>query len=324
VAAQANDFLTGPPEPDRGYFGHLMRASKDPFDLDIAFLLTRPATGRAKVRTGDHESIRNTYDQPTTDGGAGEFSRFRDRMMTRMLVRAGDLAVIESQGVHSWSHDKGSYKVARNFRIGAPEAVLDMILQTESTEAESEGQLRQWFVNLLESPIKSKKLTPLGKVVDELREQSSQFLENKWRPSLADGKGFADFTQSDKSDWKRLFPDLADGPKQGANPQREFYRNQARDHFAGQSKMNPFVVHFDPSGWPLWGLDEKGRFWIDHPIRLTLEGKGELPSAWVEATLRACTKEPFDPAKVTPPAPSLDWYVVELAILRVRLTKGMQ
>jgi hypothetical protein len=324
VAKQANDFLAGDPEPDRGFLTHLARSDKNPVDLEIAFLLTRPASGRIKIRPGDNDTFRNTYDQPAMDAGAGEFSRFRDRVMTRMLARAGEQAVIEPLGVQGWEHDRGSYKVSRRYRIKTPEAELDLLLLAESTEAEAEGQHRQWFVNLnmAASPILEKRLTPLGTLIDELREQSSRFLETEWRQSVQKGQGIANFAESDKSDWKRLYPDTPENMKGGKNVHREYFQNQAKAIFTGQSKQ-PYTLHHDLSSWPFWGVDDKGRFWIDHPIRITLDGGDGFLATWGEVVVRVRSKEPFDPAKATPPAPFLEWSVDEMTIVRVRVARGM-
>jgi hypothetical protein len=323
VAGQANEFVVGPAEPDNGFLKHLMRAGQNPEDFDIAFLLTRPANARVKLRPGDRDIIPNTYDQPIQDAGAGEVSRFRSRIMVQMLMRAGDKTELQPLGVHSWSHERGSYKVVRSYRIRTPEAELDVLLQVESTEAEVEGQLRQWFVNLLQSPLQAKRLTPLGKVVEESREQAFAFIENKWRPAQAAGEPFADFAKIDKTDWKRAYPDSErkGDPKGTKVAQRELYQRQAQATFAGKVKQF-FSVLYDNGGWPMWGLDDAGHFWVDVPVRMLIEGNNEFPSAWAEGTLRVRTREPFDPAKVSPPAPILDWEVVEVNFLRVRQTKS--
>ncbi len=326
VAKQANDFVMGDPELDSGFLTRVVRGGKTPIDLDIAFLLTRPATGRIRIRPGDdaasREAIGAAFDQSSTDAGAGEVTRFRGNIMVRMLARAADRAVIEPLGVQEWSHDKASYKVARNYRLTLPEGIIDVTLQAESTEPEAEGERRRWFINLNRSPIVKKELTPMGQVVSELKDQSRDFVENAWRSRVAEGKAFAEVAKSDTTDWKRLFPDTPERIKGGKNIPREVYRKQWHDYLAGKGSL-PVSVNFETNIWPHWGLDGEGRFWIEQPLRLMLSGGGEAPPMSAEGTARVRTREPVDPSKLSPPAPIVDWEVDEVAILRARSPKGM-
>lgn len=320
VSKQANDFVTGEPQPDSGFFTHLMKAAKTPIDLDAAFLLTKPPSARIRLRSADDDLLRTTYDQPTVDGGAGELSRFRRSMLVRMLVRAGDQATFEPLNVREWDYEKGSYKVSRAYRIVTPEAVLDAILQAESAEAETEGRLRQWSLNLNRTHVSASELTPLGKAIDRIQMQSRLFLESEWRAKLKDAKPVVDFDTIDKTDWKRLAADAVDLAPPQKNRFAEHYRAKAKAVFSGGS-FDGFTIRDEPGSWPLWGRDGQGRFWIDQPIRMTLGGGVDLPALTAEGHIRLRTKDALDPAAANLPQ-NPEWVGEQFVISRVRASKG--
>lgn len=305
VTAQANTFLVGDPEPDRGYFTHLTRSAKSPIDLDLAFLLTRPATGRIKLRGADDDLLRLSYDAANVSGGPGDLTTFRRGIVPRLLGQAGDQAKIEPLGVRSWSHEKASYKVARDYRIHTPEAILDVTMLTESTEAEIEGQLRQWFVNLNGSQLRSKELTALGRTVDDLRQQARAYLDGEWRSKLPEGQVIADLAAFDATDWPRLFRDKKE-------LSTAHYKKEVKAVFQGKANGS-YVLSDEKLSWPNWGRDGQGRFWIEQPFGVGLGSAGELPAMVAQGTLRVRTKDPFDPATAVPP-PRLDWVVEKVTI----------
>lgn len=317
VTSQANNFLVGEPDADGGFFKHLTRGGQTPIDLDIAFLLTKPAAGRIKLRQGDSETLRATYDQPANDAAAGELSRFRSMALVRMLARAGDRAVVTPLGVQSWSHEKASYKVARNYEISTPEGKFEMLVQVESTEGEAEGQLRQWFVKLDRGQLVNRTLTPMGQAVEALRNEASRFVDGELRVRINQGKAFVDAAKADLTNWSALVPDTADHLRNGKNVYRGTWKEQSRALFGPGSGLMYQVIG-DSVSWPMWGLDDQGRLWMDVPIRFAMPGDREAMPAMAEGRVRVRTRTPIDPATAPSPLPPLEWDAENFTVDRAR------
>lgn len=318
VSKQADEFMTAEPSQDQGFLKHLMRAQANPSELDIAFLLTRPATARIKYRSGDDEAFRTQYDQPSNDAQPGEATRFKNRKFIRMIAQSGDKASFESLGAREWDYEKTSYKVARAYRVHTPQADFDAVFFIESTEPEAEGQHRQWFVNLNRSQVLDYQLTPLGKTIERLVEDSRRFLESDFEPKARDGKAVEDIAKFDKSDWPKLIAESGVRALVKKDDALDFFRMQARSIFEGKS-TDMFSFAADSAYWPEWGQDAAGRFWIDHPIRLTLFGGGDRPTCAAEGRLRLRSKEPID---LNNPPRQPQWNVEDLVVERMRPLKG--
>ena len=326
VARQADDFLMATDaDSDRGFFQHVVRGGKSPAELNIAFLQTLPAPGRAKIRPDDEAAFRASYDQAVGDASAGNVSQFRAHFLVRMLGRASGDKVVESLGVKDWTHEKSSYKVSRSYLLRTPEAELDMTLFIESSEAEVAGQHRKWFINFRRSATNTRTLTPLGKAVEQLWTQARDYLESDWIAARKNGVA-VDIVNLDKSDWKRLFPDTPEFMRGGnKNLFLDYYPDKFRKAFQGEP--NYMNLTNDQSGWVTWDRDEKGHVWLLQPCKMMLPGKqfapgtqGILPNVATEGTIKLRTTVPV-PEQLAAPAPPMIWEVVEITVLRAKAAK---
>ena len=326
VARQADEFLmAADADADRGFFQHVVRGGKSQAELNIAFLQTLPAPGRAKIRPDDEDAFRASYDQTVGDASAGNVSQFRSHYMVRMLGRASGDKVVESLGVRDWTHEKSSYKVSRNYLLRTPEAELDMTIFIESSEAEVAGQHRKWFVNFRKSITNTRTLTPLGKAVEELSNQARSHLEFDWIAARRNGVP-VDIDAIDKTDWKRLFSDTQEFMRNGhKNVYFDYYPAKFRQAFQGEP--NYLSLTNDQLGWITWDRDEKGRLRLSQPCRLMLQGEriapgpqGLLPNMSTEGYVKLRTTTPV-PEQLASPAPPMIWEVVEINILRAKAAK---
>src|SRR4029078_3499724 len=99
------------------------------------------------------------YDTPGKDGAPGDLSTFKFGLspgLAGILPRvfsgnsAQDAEIIP-QSVQEWKYEQKRYNVRRNYRIKTKEIDWEFMILVVSTEAESTGQGRKWFLNLAQS-----------------------------------------------------------------------------------------------------------------------------------------------------------------------------
>lgn len=207
VQNQANAFMMEKGD-DAGFFALLREGGESPTQLNAAFLLTIPATARSG-RPENDVAMRMHYDQPSKDGQPGRLMAFREGFFGRILYKqlARD-AEITALGVRDWRYEKRGYKVHREYRIKTKEAELHLLMSTGSTEGETAGQGRKWFVNLNDPQVGegllSKKLTPLGEGVKQLRERARDWLDRRLK-AIADGSApYPDIKHADQTQWNQM------------------------------------------------------------------------------------------------------------------------
>jgi len=223
LAKQAGDFLTLKTDEDSGFFARLQEASRDPVELNAAFLLTLPANDREGLLKGDEKNLRFYQDQPTKDNPQGPLSRFRADKLVRAIVDSGNKATeIESLGTEQWYYEKGAYHVERRFRMQTPEAIFDIVIPVQ-TSRDRKGE-RKWFVNMPAIQLKSEEPTELGKSLAGVRRKLFLWLNNTWLANLNQGEPLADWDKLDQTNWTLIVP---------AEDTREKLKRAVQDAFTG-------------------------------------------------------------------------------------------
>lgn len=313
LAQQALAFFTQVDEGS-GFFVHLQAAAKDKIALNRAFLLTRPAQER-DVRADDDAKLIRKFDKPGFENSPGELSRFRTHILVQTMLQAGDKAVIEPIGVQEWSFEKHSYQVAYLFRLKTPEVVTDIILTARSTEAETEGQNRQWFVDMTKIRQPSFEMTDLGKGLKVLREHAIvpvQQLENSLRSKAAQ---LPDFDQLDVTDWTTFTPE-----------HRQELKPRLRAIFAGADDSSLWHLNVMREKSSAGGeRDAQGRLTLEVPLTVLLSAsKGDV-FAGVEALAVLRTRTTVEPEKIGAGDPGLkmpEWEFKHLKFIRYMQKKA--
>ncbi len=207
---QANTFVMEKTDDDSGFFPRLREAADNPAQLNAAFLLTRPANARGNANPEDEQGMRANFDVPKGDGTPGELTQFREHPFVRILFKeSAKDAEITPLTVQEWHYEQRMYKIVRNYRIKTKEVDYEFRVSVFSSEAESAGQGRKWFVNLREVGYVARNLTEFGQGLGRLRPQARAKL-NEWAFKPSQG-AFKDIAAKDQTAWDRLVREDAQG-----------------------------------------------------------------------------------------------------------------
>jgi hypothetical protein len=303
LQSQANDFLLEK-AADSGFFPLLREAGDDPVPLTKAFLLTRPGNARAG-NPADPKSMLLNYDLPEKESGKGQLSNFKDSFIPRALFKKlGAEATIEPLDVQDWKFEQGSYKVQRNYLIKTKEIHLEMLLTVASTEAETAGQGRKWFLNLRESGPINKTLTPLGESVARLRGNAREWTEQTWLKRLNDGAALDDIGLLDQTAWNNLFLNEKEADK-FRQQVHELFKSTEKDRLRGLSILTR------PVDFGFWEqTDGKVRMYLH--FRLTLAREGSPMGRTADGFFVLETRQAFDPASFEVGARPPEWSLINI------------
>ena len=180
IKIQANHFLMDAGD-DSGFFPKLQ---KD--ELNAAFLLTYPSSRRTGANPGDYEAMRIQFDTPQSPSPTGLLTQFLNSPFVRVFHQASlahTPAVVEPAGIKSVRYTDKGPRVDRYYRITTPEVITEVVVAVQSTENDSSGQGRKWFVVWPESsfanPNRPIERTPAGNHMVDLRMDSRDVLD-KW------------------------------------------------------------------------------------------------------------------------------------------------
>jgi hypothetical protein len=221
-------------------------------------------------------------------------------------------AEITPLGVQDWKYEMRSYKIYRNYRIKTKELEVEAQLAVASTEAETAGKDRKWFVNMRESGHLSKtlKLTPLGNGVKLLRHLAQLRLKIDFQ-DFNEGQAYPEIKQTDQTNWSLVH--VRDG-------NRDNLRAFVHQTFASDAKnrIKQFNVMTAPEEVGKWE-EVGGKIRITHNFRFALDKEpGGPPFCNVVGYAILDTKLPIDPAKFdqsTLPLP--DWDIVGFVFTQV-------
>jgi hypothetical protein len=300
VTSQANAFFMDL-GPDSGFFPHLQNATAKKTDLYAAFLLTLPATGRGNIRPEDEAGIIRAYETSGPDGTPGKLANFRDHVLVRFLTTPDPKDVrIEALGVQGWDYEDRSYKVRRLYRFTTPEAVLDMAMPAWSTEGESAGEPRRWWLPLplIGRPSdKQIRRTPFGEGLSVIRFSMTNALF-RWQQALNDGHSFREaadpagqrtFADADTTPWASL-------PL--AEPQRGQVQARLQDLFNAKDTRRVAMLTFlfaEEQGLGGWKITEDKKVQIAHGFRMPLDLPGKEDRFYVTGRIIMETKDAVDP-----------------------------
>jgi hypothetical protein len=189
IKEQAKQFLT---REDGGFFSLMEKG-----ELNAAFLLTKPHSQRTGIDPRNDEVMRRQFDSPLGQSPTGYLSKFESDNFVHVLqqgYKEKGAVKVEPLGVKEWTYTATGYKVACRYRVTAPEVVLEVLMTVQSTEHDSAGEGRKWFINWLESGWTSIEFTPAGNRMRDLRFGSLAFVDG-WIRELARGhrgKAFLD------------------------------------------------------------------------------------------------------------------------------------
>jgi hypothetical protein len=306
VESQANAFVMEQTDDDSGFFPRLREASDSPTQMNAAFLLSRPANARS-ARAEDENGMRQAYDLAKPDGTPGELTQFRENPFVRILFKgsAKDAEIIPL-AVQEWHYETRMYKVARNYRIKTKELECDFRLAVFSTEAETAGQGRKWFVNMRETHRLVTNLTDFGKGLSRLRYHARAKL-GEWASKPSESP-FKDIASRDQSAWDRLLPDDA---------QRKELRASIYRLCAGADRLPQFTVSGREDDVGRWE-EVNGKVRIYLGIHFFVPGEpGGLSAHTVDANtvlepVQAINPEHFGDTSAPP-----DWNLVRVVFTSV-------
>jgi hypothetical protein len=182
VKEQAKQFLT---REDGGFFALMEKG-----ELNAAFLLTKPFSQRTGVDPRNDEVMRRQFDSPLGQNPIGYLSKFESDNFVHVLqegYKEKGAVTIEPLGVKEWSYAATGYKVVCRYRVTTPETTMEVQMTVQSTEHDSAGEGRKWFINWLESGWTTIEFTPAGNRMRELRNQSLTFADT-WLKYLSRGQ----------------------------------------------------------------------------------------------------------------------------------------
>ncbi len=308
VQTQANAFMMEKGD-DGGFFQLLREGADNPTHLNAAFLLTVPATTRSG-RADNEITMRQNYDQPGKDGQPGRLTGFREGLFGRVLYKqlAKD-AEITPLAVRYWGYEKRGYKVHREYRVVTKEAELRLMMSAVSTEGESTGQGRRWFVNLNDPQVGegllSTKLTPVGEGVKRLRGRAREWLEQRLK-SIQDGSDpFPDIRHIDQTQWSQVL-----GEKDLL-------------HLAfttgGKKRIAEAVVLTKPEEIGKWEqVDGKIRIHLAFRMAVVKVPDAAQPTGFsVDGSAAIESKGPINPERYVPGSPEPNWRLVNVAFVTV-------
>jgi hypothetical protein len=283
LQSQANAFLMERGDSDSGFFPILREGATDPAKLNEAFLLTLPATQRGARPDNDEEMIKRYDVGNLKEGTPGLLSQFKygkspglNGVLPRVFFgkQAKDIEVT-SLGVQDWTYEQKSYKVKRNYRIKTPEVEMEVTLLVASTEAESAGRGRKWYVNLSASELVNRQTTPLGDGLLWLRNYARISLQ-QWLDNLNRGEAFTKIRERDKTDWDKKVGEDA------AEKRAMIYRL-----FESTERMRIESVHIGGKNDDLgrWEHTPEGKVRIHHSFRFGLPKAPGQPVAYYVETL---------------------------------------
>ena len=308
LAQQSNAFVMEYGE-DSGFVPRLQKAATDKVELNRDFLLTLPAFDRSGMRPEDNAAMIRHHDQMSPDGQPGKLTRFKIDNFVQALVQGGPDVKVEPLGVQEWKFEKRSYQVTRLYRIQTPHAVMSVVLTTKSSEGESEGQTRSWFVDLGSTYRTQYEATPLGRGIESLR-----MLANARGHQLGDefrkGK-FPDLAKLDQTDWAAL-------PKDGLGADEAQAR--LRKLFAGDMHVDRWQYKPKSFGPEMWETrrDDAGRFVVRLPVMFAFLNPGASTQSAVDGIIDLRTTTSVDPAQVDEEVlRTLAWDVAGIEFTRV-------
>jgi hypothetical protein len=313
LTSQANEFLMTARE-DSGFFAHLQKAAESTPELYAAFLLTLPASSRGNVKPGNEEAMLRVHDQASADGTPGRLTLFRNNSIIRVFTTAAPGQIkVEPLGVQTWAYEERSYIVHRTYRVTTPEAVIEFPVITRSTEGETSGEARKWYVETNKMGRPEIARTDLGKGLRVLRALGHAWL-NRWGKALNDGESFA-LAEVDATRWSALR--LGDA-------QRGYVKAKLQDLFGGKEPNRlaglSFPADEEPLGdWEIVGGGTAGKVRLGLPFRWALAPEGKESAYMVDGRLVIETKAPVDlEAMVRAKAPpeQLDWTIQKFIVTR--------
>src|SRR5262249_4357859 len=116
LTQQANRFVTEAADDDSGFFARLQEGTSD--GVERAFLLTLPY-GKRVGYASNKAKLQKDFG-PTPMGEEGDFGKFRDNPMVRVVVASGKETTVEPLGVLDWSYEQGRYRVMRAYNVVTP------------------------------------------------------------------------------------------------------------------------------------------------------------------------------------------------------------
>ena len=309
LQSQANAFVMEKTDDDSGFFPRLREGATDPVQLNAAFLLTMPANQRS-VRPDNEDGMIKLYDNVAQPEAPGNLSQFKYGMspgfngaLPRIFFGPAAKEVkVSEQGAQEWKYEQRSYKVTRNYRIETKELEWDVTLTVGSTEAESAGQGRKWFVNLNQSGASSKRLTRYGEGMSMLRVLARANLESQFA-IFNSGKPVAAIKELDKTPWDKKAGD-------DAIEKRALIHGFLAD--STKNRFERFMVFSRPEDVGKW--EEAGdRIRIYHSFRFSLPKEiGKAPIYLVDGYVVLETTKAVNPAEFDLRSQQPGWDIVRI------------
>jgi hypothetical protein len=249
LVQQANNFLTVTSDADSGFFSRLQTG--DPTEINHAFLLTLPENIRSNIDPRDMEKMEKAFNRAGGKDAEGHLSKFRNHLLVRSLTQNGKNAKIEVLGVQNWAFEKGSYLVSRDYRLIAPEIIVDFAAAVQSTE----GDQRKWFLAFPKIDFKKAEMTPLGTALLNAGAAARAFVnQHGMEASLNES--------TDKTNWSAVVQD------QPWKPIRDHIAKLLRGGAQSLHNMHSPPPQLQERGGPPWQvLGQRLRFTLDFQYR---------------------------------------------------------
>jgi hypothetical protein len=124
--------------------------------LESAFIMAIAPKSRPKENSGLRDEVERRFNpEPVQKGkGGGLFSRFKEHLLTHVLVQGGKDVKVEPLGVAAWEYKgaTGGYAFRLRYRLKGPELGFEGEIAVNSMEPQGKGsEGRQWAISLAES-----------------------------------------------------------------------------------------------------------------------------------------------------------------------------
>jgi hypothetical protein len=257
IKVQANRFLMEE-EEDSGFFPLLQKGETG---INAAFLLTQTYARRFGGKPHDEEAMRIQFDTPMSPSPTGFLTQFRNTNLVRIFHQAfleHGAVTVEPAGIRAVQYSALGPKVARAYQISTPEVNFEVVLVVQSTENDSSGEGRKWFVVWTESSMSPTiKRTPVGLRMLELR-MSTRDAVDKW-------------IEYDNRAAKKV-PQNVEGAKIAAADRAEVIEDFKRKLATTPANRLTRLLKFSDPNFAFWDMPDKSTLRIAHSFQILLLG----------------------------------------------------
>jgi hypothetical protein len=156
-------------------------------EVEAAFLLTRKPDDRPSNPSRLRQDIEIRWNISSDAMPLGEYSRFLQNDMVRLITHAREATQIEPRGIADWEYKEGGYRLQASYRVSTPIATFEVLLTLHATDTPTQG--REWQIVLEQSGLRGKEpaITPEGMAMSERASEAGRAMQ-QWLRHIYEGR----------------------------------------------------------------------------------------------------------------------------------------